>query len=749
MFSIVSSYFHWLTKDAPQGKVERYPEVGDDFRTARPGIFIIGDLTGIPLLKLAAESGKKVWNSIREVSGSPEVYDAVIVGAGPSGLSAAWEGRKLGKKVIVLEAGLAFQTIRSYPKGKPIFAEPKSVKTDSTLQILDGTKEQLLDDLLKAREESQVQIQEFTRVSEIEEGKQSRFLVKTESGKVYACENVILSFGKSGDPRKLEVKGEDSPFVYHRLLDPADFQGQAVAIVGGGDSALEAAIALSKQGSRVSLIHRKSDFSRAKSTNQEMVQSLIRENKIEVMYQSKVRQILPGELWIEPESGSGSLRKKKVDSVLVLIGSLPPLGFLQKLKIPIAGEILLRHWLGLCSMLGFGTLAYFGKASFYGNFWYSYLASAGAVISIITGIMWSSLLVREKGFLIPTGWALFRNLYLTFAFIFFAIVYFLGAYGEVFLWDKKPSFHYTFLYSLTILIFGIRRIYLRPTQYIRLQTFTLISIQILPLFLLPELILPYLGKNGFLGSPEGFVFTQLFPGEAYWNAYRFILAWPLNIGALYDSNLTPFWLGYGLFLSFAVIPFLVFRYGKGAYCGWICSCGGLAETLGDEHRTKMPHSGFAYKIEHSGQWILLLAIVLTVMKLFGLGVISDSVKWIYDLGIDVLLAGVIGVGCYFLFSGRVWCRMFCPLAGLMHIYARFSQFRIFSEKKKCISCNVCTKVCHQGIDVMSYANIGRPMDSVQCVRCSACVSQCPTGVLSFGRETSNGVVKDSISAVLS
>jgi ferredoxin len=68
----------------------------------------------------------------------------------------------------------------------------------------------------------------------------------------------------------------------------------------------------------------------------------------------------------------------------------------------------------------------------------------------------------------------------------------------------------------------------------------------------------------------------------------------------------------------------------------------------------------------------------------------------------------------------------------MHIYARFSKFRIFADKKKCISCNVCTSVCHQGIDVMNFANKGLGMQDPECVRCSACVQSCPTGVLAFG-----------------
>jgi len=120
----------------------------------------------------------------------------------------------------------------------------------------------------------------------------------------------------------------------------------------------------------------------------------------------------------------------------------------------------------------------------------------------------------------------------------------------------------------------------------------------------------------------------------------------------------------------------------------------------------------------------------------------------YKWTVDVLLAGILGYGLYFWFSGRVWCRFACPLAALMHIYARFSRFRILSEKKKCISCNVCTTVCHQGIDVMNFANKGTPMNDPECVRCSACVQSCPTGVLEFGQLDRDGnvVATDSLAA---
>lgn len=153
----------------------------------------------------------------------------------------------------------------------------------------------------------------------------------------------------------------------------------------------------------------------------------------------------------------------------------------------------------------------------------------------------------------------------------------------------------------------------------------------------------------------------------------------------------------------------------------------------------------------AGQGILLLALLLLGVRIAGwirpdlgidawfftvLGGGALSYKWI----VDVFLAGVVGYGAYFWFSGRVWCRFFCPLAALMHLYARFSRFRIFAEKARCISCNECTRTCHQGIDVMSLANKGEPMADPECVRCSACVQVCPTGVLSFGRVDRRGDV---------
>ncbi|MCW7493617.1 NAD(P)-binding domain-containing protein [Leptospira sp. 2 VSF19] len=748
-----SSYFHWLTKSVPTGSVEIYPEISDTYETNLPNVFIIGDLTGVPLLKLAAESGVKVWEHIRE--NKADCFDAVIIGSGPAGLSCAYEANKLGKKYVVLEANLPFQTIQSYPKNKPIFAEPKEIESLSKIKIQNSTKEELLEYLNLLLKKEPIELQLGKRVTSIE-ANGSLYIVKTESGDSYLTNSVVIAIGKSGDPKRLGVAGESSPSVFYRLFDPYDAKEKSVAIIGGGDSAVEAAIACSSYANEVCLIHRGKNLQRPKAENLNRLKNLIEEGKVKLLLESEVTEISEKNIFVKTQS---SAVKFKSDLVYILIGTTPPIPFLKRLGIKIQNEKSLSDWLGFVSLFSFAALAYFGKASFYGPGWFSPLATSFGFISILSFTLFLfSKLKHGTGIFQP--WVFIRNSYLLFAFLYFLFVYFSATYWNQIFLGKFPSFHYTMLYSLTILVFGIRRILIRKTDYVFYQTISLIFIQIFFLFLLPELILPALGDSGYLGSPEGYIRTEVFPNDAYWKAYGFILAWPLSMGVLYDGGITGFWLGYGILFSFGFIPFLVYRYGKGAYCGWICSCGGLAETLGDEHRQKMPHGKWAYRLEHSGQYILLIAFLLTLLKLvgvYGKGIntnlalsesVADSVKWIYDIVVDIGLAGIVGVGFYFLFSGRIWCRMFCPLASLMHIYAKFSKFRIFSDKKKCISCNICTKNCHQGIDVMGYASRGIPMDSVQCVRCSACVSLCPTDVLEFGQLTVSGIRYDSIQAKL-
>jgi NosR/NirI family transcriptional regulator, nitrous oxide reductase regulator len=428
------------------------------------------------------------------------------------------------------------------------------------------------------------------------------------------------------------------------------------------------------------------------------------------------------------------------DAVFVMIGREAPLGFFRRSGVAIRGERGVGSWVGLAAILLAAVFLYHWKTSagipiyawFKDRHWFPFGLTATAPASSLWGTLQISL--------------------------------------------QAPSFYYSLAYSLVIAVFGIRRIRRRRTPYVTAQTLTLTAIQVIPLFLLPYVLLPWAGHNGWFDGGFGksvadafFPVTQWDPqGREYWRSVGFILAWPLMFWNVFTDQPMGAWLAVSAVQTLVLIPVLVFVWGKGAYCGWICSCGALAETAGDTLRRKMPHGPRFNRLNLAGQVILAAATPLLTLRIaswltpdgssldraltagYMAGFLGKTASWgnlpfpftflNYDWIVDLTLAGIVGVGLYAHFSGRVWCRFFCPLAALMHVYARFSRFRIFADKKKCISCNVCTSVCHQGIDVMSFANKGEPMQDPECVRCSACVQSCPTGVLSFGRVDAAGKV---------
>ena len=796
---LTKRYFNWLQKDTPTGEVERYPEIDENGETSVKGIYIIGDLTGIPLLRLAAESGKEI---ITRLAGDEEykkqiannnddsIFDLIIIGAGPAGMAAGLEAIKQGMDFKIIESAQKFNTIINFPKAKPIFAEPVEFQQQSSLKINDGTKESLLEDLEAQTRDADLPVASSVMVEKIEK-KKDHFELVTKTDPFKAL-RVILAIGKSGNSRMLHVPGENLPKVYNRLFDPADAAGHDVLVVGGGDSALETAIATAGYANSVTISYRKPTFARPKEGNVEKLNMLTDNGKVKIMMESSIKEITDETVDIIDSAGKESEIKNSM--VFTMIGKELPVQFFKRSGIKMEGEMTITAKLQFLLLVLVAGVIYFGKSSSYFyedlfgkvdsfaeafsylftiEFWGKFLTLPVTLFSalfsdqvriwsvtkyinatvayfcfvaaVLLGIYLLVKFIKEYNSTFAFNWKTFKYAYFISVAILFTVVFFGGRYFGVELLDKSQAFWYTGLYSLTIFIFGLRRIKMKPTKYIKLQTWSLILIQALPLFILPEFVFPGLGKAGLLGTSDQFVMSQVFPNESYWRSYGFILAWPLNFSNLYSSNITTFWFAFSIFQTFVFIPFIVFKWGKGAYCGWICSCGAMAETLGDEYRTLMPHGPKAKKWENFGQWALVVAFTVTAVKLIGVlynieipiinqkaSYAADFVQKFYYIGIDVIFAGVLGVGVYFFLSGRVWCRFGCPLAALMHIYARFSPYRIFSEKKKCISCNICTKVCHMGIDVMSYANKGIPMNDVECVRCSACVVNCPTEVLSFG-----------------
>ncbi|HEV2063653.1 MAG TPA: NAD(P)-binding domain-containing protein [Thermoanaerobaculia bacterium] len=767
----ISRYTHWLHTMWPAGTVEKLPEAREDGSTAVPGVRIVGDLTGIPLLKFSSDTGARAVNAIlaepdfvRTRGSDPEVVDVAVVGAGVSGIAAAIQAKKAGLTFQVFEATEVFSTVVNFPKGKPIYTYPTDMTPEGDLQFKPQVhpKEELLETLEKTRKAAGVE-PTFARIERIERKGGVLLLHHGDGRTVTKARRAIVAIGRSGNHRRLGVPGEGLDKVFNRLYDPKEFVGRQVLVVGGGDSALETAIALGTSGAHVTLSYRKKEFSRPKPENVEKIRLLEKNPSAQVAIEhptservttatgsfmkaggkhppgsvrlalaTQVVTVEPKQVTLKDEAGHSTTFPN--DVVFTMLGREAPLEFFRRSGIPIRGEWKASTWASFVAFFLFCVFLYNWKAG-------------GAV---------NQYFVKHELFPYNVPSWIER----------------LGAsaagaskdpktlLGTLTISWKDPGFYYSLAYCMAVFVFGIRRIRRRKTPYVRLQTITLTLIQWIPLFLLPFVLLPYLGHNGAFDSGFGkTIGDNLFPaadygqGREYWRAFGLILAWPLFIWNVFSSKPMTWWLVIAFVQTFVLIPLIIRRWGKGAYCGWVCSCGALAETLGDAHRQKMPHGPFWNRMNMVGQAALAAALLLFVgrvvswtwpgtkvggaaEKFYG-GLLSGwsvaRIELNYYHVVDMFLAGIVGVGMYFWFSGRVWCRFACPLAALMHIYARFSRFRIFPEKSKCISCNVCTSVCHQGIDVMNFANKGLPMEDPQCVRCSACVQMCPTGVLQFGR----------------
>ncbi len=780
MSNPITAYTRWLHTRWPAGSVEKLPVAGENGLTNLPGVRIVGDLSGIPLLKFSSQTATKALRGIlqepdfqKRDKSHADVLDLAIVGAGVAGISAAIEAKKAQLRFAVYEATQLFSTVVNFPKAKPIYTYPTELKLNGGLEFRATVKEALLEEMEAQQRAAGVEpiaarIERLERVGNL-------LVLHHADGKTTRAHRVIVAIGRSGNFRKLGCPGEDLDKVYNRLYDPKDHAGKEVLVVGGGDTALETAIAIAACGGRVTLSYRKNEFARPKPENVEMLRMLMKNPEAEVMVEHPTSDRVttaahshmrganrPGCVQllmettvqkIEPTTvtlrdAAGKTQSLQNDVVFTMLGREAPLDFFRRSGMAIRGEWSAKTWMVFSLWFAFCSFLYIWKASSHLN-------------QIFQQQRWFPFNV--PGWLHSMGGAIAAASADPRTFL-----------GTLTIDLAQPGFYYSIGYTLLIIGFGLRRIRRRKTPYVRMQTYSLMGFQLIPLFLLPYIVLPLMGHNGWFDSGVlKAIADHLFPvvsydhGREYWRAFGLVLAWPLFIWNVFTSQPMWWWLAISLVQTFVIIPLIVWRWGKGAYCGWVCSCGGLAETLGDEHRDKMPHGPFWNRLNMTGQVILFAALLITVLRFVSWmtpnsplghmaaqgfsGLVSQwsllGVQLNYYHIVDIGIAGIVGLCAYFWFSGRVWCRFACPLAALMHIYALFSRYRIFPEKKKCISCNVCTSVCHQGIDVMNFANKGIPMEDPECVRCSACVQMCPTGVLTFGRLDGNGkIVYDKLVA---
>ncbi|MDE3011455.1 MAG: NAD(P)-binding domain-containing protein [Pseudomonadota bacterium] len=309
------------------------PVVKPNFESNVPGIFIAGELGGMGLIRKAAEQGKQAMYSMITRKGKPRPgqKDVVIIGAGPAGLGAGLAAieKKVDYVIIEQEDNLG-GSVYHYPRNKIAMTAPVNLPVIGKMQFKEVRKETLLEFWQGVVQKTQLNVKFRTRMEKIEHDPAGGFIVHTAQEALHT-RLVLLAIGRRGTPRKLDVPGEEQSKVVYRLIDPAQYRGQHVTVVGGGDSALEAAIALSEEdGTSVTLSYRSEAFSRVKEKNRQRLKEQQDAGRIRVELKSKVRAIHKDHLDFETTSGREQLPN---DIIIICAGGILPTALLKDIGI--------------------------------------------------------------------------------------------------------------------------------------------------------------------------------------------------------------------------------------------------------------------------------------------------------------------------------------------------------------------------------------------------------------------------------
>ncbi len=307
------------------------PQVSQSFETNVPNIFIAGELGGMGLIRKAAMQGKQAIDSIKKKNNICQEFDVIIIGAGPAGLSASLAAKEQQLNYLTIEQEDSLGgAIYKYPRNKVAMTQPVTLPIIGEVAMYDISKEELLNFWLRTLDEYKLNVNFHERmesISKIEKG----YEVKT-SKSIYRTANVLLAIGRMGTPRKLDVKGEDQSKVVYRLVDPEQYCNQHVLIVGGGDSALEAALSISEQsGTTVTLSYRSESFGRVKVKNRDRLQEAQERNQLTVLLQSSVMEI--GFDTVDIKLSSQEIIKIPNTAVIVCAGGILPTPLLKEIGV--------------------------------------------------------------------------------------------------------------------------------------------------------------------------------------------------------------------------------------------------------------------------------------------------------------------------------------------------------------------------------------------------------------------------------
>jgi len=309
------------------------PLVNTNFETNVPGMFIAGELGGMGLIRNSVEQGRQAMESVAKLKGIGQGrdLDVVIVGAGPAGFAASLAAMERKLRFVTLEQDTLGGTVAHFPRGKVVMTAPMNLPLVGKVKINETRKEALLELWQEVQRKTGLKINEGERVEEIHK-KDQGFLVKTGRGG-YETRAVLLAIGRRGTPRKLGVPGEELPKVVYRLLDPEQYRGRYVLVVGGGDSALEAATSIADEaGSTVTLSYRAEAFSRCKEKNRRKAQEAEAAGRLQILLQSEVKEITSDGVRLDHKGQRVDLPN---DAVIVCAGGILPTVFLKTIGIEV------------------------------------------------------------------------------------------------------------------------------------------------------------------------------------------------------------------------------------------------------------------------------------------------------------------------------------------------------------------------------------------------------------------------------
>jgi thioredoxin reductase (NADPH) len=313
------------------------PRLTPEFETTVPNLFIVGELGGLALIKNAVNQGRDCVDTIAarlKANGAVQpmagIYDVLVIGAGPAGISASLRAIERKLNYLTLERDEIGGTVAKYPRQKLVMTSPVEFPMYGKFKKLQLSKENLLAfwDMILNRADFNVSTGE--KVEDVKRDGDSIFTVTTGTNQ-YRARAVILALGRAGEPRKLNVKGEDLPKVMYRLIEADHYINKKILVVGGGDSAVEAAMGLASQtGNQVTLSYRSERFSRIKERNATRIEDFMRGGKIRVLFNSNPVEFKPDSAILQV---NGSAQEIPNDFVWIFAGGTAPDAFLKKIGV--------------------------------------------------------------------------------------------------------------------------------------------------------------------------------------------------------------------------------------------------------------------------------------------------------------------------------------------------------------------------------------------------------------------------------